>query len=111
MDRAKLDNPSATLVVLARTDGDNYVVGNSAGVYKDYVSRSYLTPVPNATPELVGLADLLASYLDPVKNKTLDRVSIRKIAAADSQAGIHVWCGWYMYGVATFLTPPYSSYP
>ena len=87
VDRAKLDNPSATLVVLARTDADNYTVGNTAGVYKEYVSRSYLTPVPNATAALVGLEQILADYLDPAKNKKLKRVSIRLIAAADSAAG------------------------
>ena len=97
VDRAKLDSPSATLVVLARTDDDNYVVGNKAGVYKEYVSRSYLTPVPHATAEVVGLEAILADYTDPEKRGLLARVGIRAIAAADSPAGRRNSVGWCVW--------------
>ena len=35
VDRAKIDNVNATLVVLDRTEHGNYVVGNKAGIYKE----------------------------------------------------------------------------
>ena len=50
VDRAKLDNPNATLVVLDVTAKQNYTVGNQAGIYKEKVSRVHLTPLSHATP-------------------------------------------------------------
>jgi hypothetical protein len=88
VDRAKLDNPSATLVVLARTETNNYIVGNTAGVYKELVARTYLTPVPNATPEQLGLSKILAEYLDKDRTQPCKRVGIRAICAAESVAGV-----------------------
>jgi hypothetical protein len=87
VDRAKLDNPCATLVVLARTETNNYIVGNKAGMYKELVARTYLTPVPNATPEQLGLSEILAKYLDDSKTQPCKRVGIRAICAAESAAG------------------------
>ena len=87
VDRAKLDNCNATLVVLDVTAKQNYTVGNRAGIFQEKVYRSYLTPVPDATPEMVGLDQLLSDYQDDLLRDEIPRVGIRKIAAADSLAG------------------------
>ncbi|KAL1507362.1 hypothetical protein AB1Y20_008208 [Prymnesium parvum] len=90
VDRAKLDNPNATLVVVERTEKDNYRLACKAGVYKELVSRSYLTPVPHATPALLGFEDVLKSW------KTMSVVGIRAVAASGSAAGgqgmMHCMC-------------------
>ena len=109
VDRAKIDDPSSTCVVLARTEADNYVIGNKAGVFKDYVSRSYLTPVPNATAVLVGLEGILADYLDEEKNPKLRRVGTRELSRSGSAAGWWNGVGW-CDGVCSpsllFILPP-----
>ena len=89
VDRGKLDSSCATMVVLARIPGKNlnYVVGNKAGVYKEYVARPYLTPAPQVTPELVGLHEILAAYQDPVRREKLKHVGIRAIAASEAISG------------------------
>ena len=87
VDRGKLDNFNATLVVLDVTAKQNYTVGNRAGIYKEKVFRSYLTLVPNATPEMVGLDQLLSDYEDELLRDDIPRVGIRKIAAVDSVSG------------------------
>ena len=86
VDRAKLDNPNATMVILGTTEHDNYIIGNKAGVYREKVSRSHLHYVPLATPVLVGLDSVLDAYRAEVLCgvETLPRVGIRKVAAACS---------------------------
>lgn len=81
VDRAKLDNPNATVVVVDKTDKDNYKVACKAGVYKELVSRAYLNPVPNATAALVGLEDVLLKW------KSMPTIGIRAVAASSSAAG------------------------
>ena len=80
VDRAKLDNNSAVCVVVAH-EKKSYRIANSSGVYKDLVSRAHLQYVPQATPELMGLADVLRDW------KHSPSIGIRKIASAHSHAG------------------------
>ena len=80
VDRAKLDNNSAVCVVVAH-EKKSYRLANSAGVYKELVSRAHLQYVPDATPELMGLADILRRWKDAPS------IGIRKIAGACSHAG------------------------
>ena len=87
VDRAKIDNVNATLVVLDRTEHGNYVVGNKAGIYKEKVSRPYLTPVKHATPRMMALDQLLEEYQDEGRRAKLRWVSVRRVAAAGSAAG------------------------
>ena len=87
VDRAKIDNVNATLVVLDHTEHGNYVVGNKAGIYKEKVSRPYLTAVKHATPEMMALDKLLEEYQDEGRRAKLKLVSVRRVAAAGSAAG------------------------
>ena len=87
VDRAKLDNTNATLVVLDVTAKQNYTVGNQAGIYKEKVSRVHLTPLSHATPAIAGLEELLADYQDESRRASIPTLGIRKIAAATSAAG------------------------
>ena len=84
VDRAKLDNPLAVCVVLAK-EKKSYRVANRAGIYKELVSRAHLQFVPQATPEMMGLATILHNYSSG--SAPLPHVSIRGIARADSHAG------------------------
>ena len=80
VDRAKLDRTNATLVVVEHVGTESYRVANRAGVYKDVVSRAYLTPL-ESTAALVGLDSVLQEW------RGMPKVSIRKIAASLSVAG------------------------
>ena len=80
VDRAKLDNSTAVCVVLQK-EKKSYRVANRGGVYKELISRAHLQLVPNATPQIVGLADMMRDW------KTAPHVSIRAIARAQSHAG------------------------
>ena len=81
VDRAKLDHTNATLVVVELVGKDSYRVANQSGVYRDVVSRSYLTLVPNATPRLLKLDEVICNW------KQMPTVGIRSIAAALPSAG------------------------
>ncbi len=80
VDRAKLDHTCATVVVVEHVN-TAYRVANRAGVYKELVSRSYLSPVPNANTAMLGLETVLESW------QGLPSVGIRAIAASVSPAG------------------------
>ena len=86
VDRAKIDNVNATLVVLDRTEHGNYVVGNKAGIYKEKVSRPYLTPVKHATPRMMALDKLLEEYQDEGRRAKLRWVSVRRVAGLQQPA-------------------------
>ena len=81
VDRAKLDNTNATVVIVETVGEHAYRVANRAGVYKEPVSRSYLTPLPHCTPILVGLDYVLKEWTG------MPKVGIRAIAASLSHAG------------------------
>ena len=80
VDRAKLDNMNATLVVVEQVQ-NSYRVANRSGVYSSLVSRANLRPVPNTTAQLVGLANVELEW------GGMPRVGIRRIAASLSHAG------------------------
>ena len=89
VDRAKLDHTSATVVVVEQVRSCHRVA-NQAGVYKDLVGRSYLSPVHGATTAMLGLDAVLSGW------QGLPSVSIRSIAASLSPAGgqglVHCSC-------------------
>ena len=80
VDRAKMDNSTVVCVVLEK-EKKSYRVGNVGGVYKELISRAHLQYVPTATPEMMGLDELLRTW------QGAPHVSIRAIARAPSHAG------------------------
>eukprot|EP00967_Tisochrysis_lutea_P132656 scaffold231901_cov28-Tisochrysis_lutea.AAC.1 len=81
VDRAKFDHTNATLVVVEKTGKTTYRVANRNGVYKENVSRAYLKPLPQSTPVLLGLHNVLNEW------QGMPSVGIRQIAASLSHAG------------------------
>lgn len=68
VDRAKVDSTTITAVVVEIVEcGDvrreyKYRLACRAGVLKTLRMRSYLKPFPNATPELMDLADVMRNW-------------------------------------------------
>lgn len=81
VDRAKLDNPNATCVVVEQVGKSTYKIANKAGVYKEHVDRAYLTLMSNTTAALVGLAHIVHEW------RGMPSIGIRAIAASLSHAG------------------------
>ena len=80
VDRAKLDTSCAVCVVVAK-EKKSYRVANTAGVYKELISRAHLQVVPHATPDMMGLQAVFRNW------EAAPRVSIRGVARANSHAG------------------------
>jgi hypothetical protein len=81
VDRAKMDFSNATLVVVQHKGVRAYIVANSADVFRDGVARAHLRRMPDLTPKLVELQNVLLGW------GGMPNVSIRQIAASLSQAG------------------------
>ena len=88
VDRAKVDDHNLTLVVveLAEKGIDQkeikYRLAGKAGVLKTLYTRSYIKPLPNATPTLMGLQSTLDGWRELEQD-----VSIRTLAKSTSQVG------------------------
>ena len=77
----KSSEPNLLKATKSRNERNSYRVANRAGVYKDLVSRAYLSPVQHANADMLGLAGIVVSW------SGLPTVSIRAIAASLSHSG------------------------
>ena len=87
VDRAKVDPTNATLVVVETVEqGEKqketvYRLACAAGVVQVLYGRSYINPLPNMTPELVGLANALQNW------QGMPQISLRGAMAVQSTVG------------------------
>ena len=88
VDRAKVDDHNLTLVVVELVEKGTaqkdikYRLAGTAGVLKTLYMRSYIKPLPTATPTLMGLQSVLDGWRELPQD-----VSIRTLAKSTSQAG------------------------
>jgi len=97
VDRARTDSPTATFVIVEAIEKGKthketmYKLACEAGVLKTLYSRSYVDPVPQATPALVGLQSVLESYQGLPQDISM-RACIKSISAAGGQGMVRCDC-------------------
>ena len=88
VDRAKVDDHNLTLVVVELVEKGTaekvikHRLAGTAGVLKTLYMRSYIKPLPTATPTLMGLQSVLDGWRELPQD-----VSIRTLAKSTSQVG------------------------